>query len=588
MTALHPGLRRAADDGGVRARSLHLALLAASGLLLALAFPRPGVGWLAHWALVPAAVLALRSTSAWRLAWTSYAVWLAWWVGMLYWLWPVTGGGYLGLALLMAAYPTAALLVFRHLDRKWKLPAVVTLPLAWVTMEALRGHLFAGGFAWYHLSHTQASFDESHGPRYVVQAADLFGEYGVSWLVAMTNGLVVDLCLRPWSRPVRGATAAGRRPSRAVIGAVVLWAVLLGGAWVYGRARVQQWDAVATPGPVVAVVQTNVPQDNRNRPTREQTLAEWQRLLQLTTLASTAAVGEPGATADLIVWPETVTPTGLNDEAVEVMPLAAAVLRETRAAAQRTRAHLVIGSNALWDWRPVERDGEQYLVPAKQSNSAFFMFSDGMIAGRYDKMHRVPFGEFLPWIEWFPALKGLFLRYLSPYGPDFDYTVTPGLEPVIFVAPFERRGGEGGVVRFATPICFEDAVSRVGLRMVYEPEGGKRADLLVNLTNDGWFVNTAQAVQHVQIATLRCIELRVPMARAVNTGVSGLIDSVGRVGPLVRDDSGQTQDVDGATAARIRLDPRASLFGRVGQVPVWIMIGGTGALVLVGTIRKGS
>jgi apolipoprotein N-acyltransferase len=95
----------------------------------------------------------------------------------------------------------------------------------------------------------------------------------------------------------------------------------------------------------------------------------------------------------------------------------------------------------------------------------------------------------------------------------------------------------------------------------------KRAGVLANMTNDGWFAGNDQAWQHVQIAVFRSIENRVPTVRAVNTGVSGLIDSVGRIGPVVTVD-GRSEEVAGTAAGELVIDPRRTVFGHLGHAPV--------------------
>ena len=118
--------------------------------------------------------------------------------------------------------------------------------------------------------------------------------------------------------------------------------------------------------------------------------------------------------------------------------------------------------------------------------------------------------------------------------------------------------------------------------MVYGNDGIKRADLLVNLTNDGWYMSPHQRYQHLQIAVMRCIENRVPMARSVNTGVSGMIDSAGRVGPLVTE-GGAHQQVDGYVNAIVALDSRVTVYGR-DREGAWVGISAAALLMLLGVM----
>src|SRR5690606_23438789 len=149
----------------------------------------------------------------------------------------------------------------------------------------------------------------------------------------------------------------------------------------------------------------------------------------------------------------------------------------------------------------------------------------------------------------------------------------------------QKQGGQMHYVA-ATPICFEDAVARVTRRLVYEDAGQKRADMLINLTNSAWYPDSYQQVQHLQIAVLRAIENRVPIARSVNYGISGFIDSVGRITTVVSE-NGKQLDVSGSAAATMRIDQRVTVWGRFGEVPIMLLAAATGLLILGGLIQAG-
>lgn len=542
--------------------------MAVTGFLLALCYPPVGWGWVAHIALAPAAVVALRSGKPKRLILSSFAVALVWWLVMMSWLAQVTVGGYVVLCAAMALYWPATWVVYRLLAAGWRLPSLVALPMAWVCFEFIRAHLLAGGLSWFELGHTQAGYEPGAGVSRLIQVADLFGEHAVSFVVAASSGLIVDLLTRPLVK---------RRSKRPMQKLVVVWLIIVVGALGYGQYRINTTPPLEK-SLTVAVVQTNMPQDNKERPTRASIQHFWQQTLDLVRQAA-AATPKP----QLIVIPETMVPAALNRDAVNYYTTARTGQRgmerfyhEVRALASELNAPLLLGGHAMYEWVdvPTGKPGEVLVLPKMRFNSAFLVDPDPRTPlGQYDKVHRVPFGEYLPWVDSLPALKRVFIKHMTPY--DFDYSLTPGKAYTVL---------ECGDVSLATPICFEDAVARVARRMAYDKQGGKRADVLINLTNDGWYPGSAQGYQHVQIATLRCVELRVPMARSVNTGVSGFIDSLGRVTGQVTVD-GESQQVAGVASAALALDPRTTLFGRLGETPMWLLTGVT-LMLAIGVVLR--
>ncbi|MCE9592325.1 MAG: apolipoprotein N-acyltransferase [Planctomycetes bacterium] len=580
------GLARHPPSGDHHNRSdsvrVHLALQGLSALLLGLAFPRPGWGGLAYVALVPAAWIAVQTHRPWRLIWTSYLAASIWWLVMIGWLIPVTGGGYSALALYMALYTTASLLLVRWVHDRIHSSAVLVLPMVWVSFEIIRSQFLQGGFGWFALAHSQAPYEPSQGVSRIIQIADLFGQHSVSFLVAMTNGVIVDLLTPPRRRPHTVAPQAPRRPMRQRLASVVLWVVAFGGAWLYGEFRIRQTAHLPQQVIRVAVVQTNWPVSNTQSDDDKRLLDRWEQLGRLTL---EAAAPRGGLAPSLVIWPESAVPSALNPEATSRTRDTAGYDQQLRDLSRVINAYLLVGAHAYDDWRPVTIDGQQYQEPAARFNSAYLYRPDAsQFPERYDKMHRVPFGEYVPWVQDWPWMKDLFIKYLTPY--TFDFTIGRGREAVVFpIAGLFPDSSDGRALRIAAPICFEDSTPEVCLAMAYERDGEKRADLLCNLTNDGWYPGYDQGVQHLQIAVLRCIENRVPMARSVNTGVSGFISSLGEVGPLV-EKGGKRQLVEGYALHDVLLDPRATFFGRFGHAPMWCLAALTGLLAIAGFLRQ--
>jgi len=227
---------------------------------------------------------------------------------------------------------------------------------------------------------------------------------------------------------------------------------------------------------------------------------------------------------------------------------------QIRHLAARFHVNILVGASA-------REDDRRY-------NAAYLYHDDGnQNPLRYDKVHLVPFGEYIPWINSVPALKDFFFKYISPY--DFDYTLSPGDSFTVFEFYYKPEVDKKAkaMLRVASPICYEDVDAAVCRRMVYSSKGRKRVDMLVNLTNSAWYSGLDQRPQHLQIAAMRSIENRVPMARSVNTGISAILDSLGTVRFEVRSND-QNQFLEGFISDRVMSDPRNTLYGRLGCLPM--------------------
>ncbi|MEM7625972.1 MAG: apolipoprotein N-acyltransferase [Planctomycetota bacterium] len=511
----------------------HLGAFALTGVLLMLAFPRPGWGLLAYVALVPAAVAAGR-TRNWRtLWWTGWVVLGLWWLWMLRWLLPISPAAPPALGVWLGLNAVAGVLAAGVLNQKLRWPMVVALPLGWVSIEALRSVWPVGGISWFTLAHSQAMWDTGDIGR-VVQTADLLGQHTVGLVVAAVNGAVVDVLLR-------------RKLPRTSVG---LAGVLLVGAFVYGQWRIGEWAGATEAGPTVAVVQTHREQDNTVGLTAERVVEEWSDLVSL---HGQAVQEKDGQRPTLVVWPETIVPAPLN-------PAGIARMREVAGNPEMTvDTRNWYGLRAQFgDVVPevVQAGGVATIVGAsgleispelRRTNAAYLVAPDGAIeTTAYEKQHRVPMGEYIPG----PGFVEDLIAWMSPW--ESSYVLTPGAGPVVFTLP--------GGWQVGTPICYEDAIAGVCREMVYGPDG-KRMDFLVNLTNDGWYPGKGMRRQHAQLASLRCIENRVPMARSVNTGISTLIDSVGR-------SSARLDEYEaGVITHTLRVDNRSTVYGAVGGWP---------------------
>jgi apolipoprotein N-acyltransferase len=227
----------------------------------------------------------------------------------------------------------------------------------------------------------------------------------------------------------------------------------------------------------------------------------------------------------------------------------------------------------------IEEDMSIELI--QRYNSAFLYRSDGRQSDkRYNKIHLVPFGEFIPFRKRLPVLFNLLMKF-TPY--NYDYTLDAGSEYTVFemtgktTQNSELKTQNSGY-RFSVMICYEDTVPAIARGFALDSSGVKRLDWLVNISNDGWFVRfkdnkvsaSAELVQHMTVCVFRAVENRLSIVRSVNTGISCLIDSAGRVrngfeaGDLPAQ-AEQRRAVAGWFVDRVPIDKRTTFFSRHGQ-----------------------
>ena len=566
---------------------LMVGLNAVGLVILWLIFPPRELWPLAFVSLVPWALAVCRVQRPWLVHWGSFLFGWLFFATNLDWLWPVTGAGYLALSFYLAIYwPLAAWAI--RTGRRAGISPVWSLPFIWVACEFLRGWLMTG-FPWFFLAH---AFYKHAG---FIQISDTVGAYGVTFIVALVNGLVVEWALRWWRME-----GEPRRWTNAVIGTVVTLLVLIGN-FFYGKYRLEQVEFA--DGPRVAVVQEDFVLTSQP-PYGEHPYVIFAKYLAL---AAEAAREKP----DLLAFPETVWTAAQNIDFVErelqapdeqspvtwqfgklchnatsafargdyaAVNAAIARLESALRAQQPERQSpvqlprlpaeagppvtLVVGSVSL------EILPEEAYPKQKRFNSALVYDKDGVQRRvRYDKIHLVPFGEFVPfrnthWLGISFHWLYRFLNQLSPFsnGGTLEYSLWPGAQYTIFDLAFDDR-----TAHFAVPICYEDTVPSVIRKFVWDGSR-RRADFLVNISNDGWFLHSDELPQHLAICVFRAVENRVGIARAVNTGISGFIDPDGQIYSLVVKD-GQTYapDTVGYQVAPVKLDQRSSFYGRFGD-----------------------
>ena len=318
-----------------------------------------------------------------------------------------------------------------------------------------------------------------------------------------------------------------RRGAPYPVRGLVVMLALLTATLVYGVTALTKVEQ-GTPQRVL-MVQGNIPQDVKWDPAfQESTVRTYERL----TRKGCRSAGT------LVVWPESALPFYFQGE-----PAYAA---RVEALAAELKSCLVTGSPAY------EKEGDlvRYL------NSAFLISRQGGVVGRSDKMHLVPFGEYVPLASLFP-----FVNKLVAGIGDFS----PGKGAV----PLETGAGKVGVL-----VCFEGIFPEVARAYV---RGG--AGMLVNITNDAWFGRSSAPYQHLSMTVFRAVENRVPLVRAANTGISSVIDSKGHI-------RGMTPLFEEATlSAEVRQGSGSTFYNRHGDLFALLTLG-AGILLGVAGLKK--
>jgi apolipoprotein N-acyltransferase len=572
-----------------RTSLLHAAMHAA---ILAIAYPPVNLWPAAFLAPVPLVWLALRAGCTWRALAAVGVTQIILWLWMHRWIASVTILGYPVLALYLSLYAMLLVWVLRRMNshpRLRRMPLLLTLPVVWVGLEFLRGRVAFDGYPWFLLGHPLVEWPV------LVQSADLFGAYFASFMAAVAAGAVVD-SLRRWrnAREAPGARAiSGRRRAMLVAAPLFVAGLVHASNLAYGARRM--WEPPAGGEEArqrIIAIQTNLPQDNKIGWSVEDQSRDLPEFIELTRRAVAACGGS--AAIDLVVWPETMVPgLGFDPETLDHVhafgPDFEHLSRWPEAVTQLAAElgiPMLVGSSAWVETRVVaEGEGRSRLEREHEYNSAF-LIQPSDPPQRYDKVFLTPFGETMPYISRWPWLEERLLSLGAP-GMTFALDASPEPAPLRLRARASRGGGVPATdepLVLGTPICFEDAVGWTCRELVWgegNGNGGKRCHLLVNLSNDGWFGgDDGGRAQHAQIARFRCIENRVPMVRAANTGLSVWIDSRGLlVGTIGSGRYGHARQAGWLQADPV-IDCRSTLYGRIGDAWAWLCL--TASVGLVG------
>jgi apolipoprotein N-acyltransferase len=446
-------------------------LAALSGVMLTASFPPSTMSWMAWFALVPL-LISLDNESASNGFRLGFIAGLVHYLTLIYWIINVISayGGLnlitssvvlLLLCLYLSLYQGAFAILFIYL--KGSIFRVLLTAGSWVSLEFMRAKLLTG-FPWCLLGYSQFNSIK------LIQTADVVGVYGISFLIVMTNTLIFLLffhnSLREEKRLFR-------------LEAIILLC-FMGLAVLYGDYRLsrEKDDPKDKESFRAAIIQGNIDQ-----------AIKWDEDYQLETLSIYRRLSKVSYhfKPQIIVWPETAVPFFFQDNPEPA--------EEIYGIVGESGAHMIFGSPAY-----EREDGE-----IRYYNRAYFISPMGTKT-YYDKVHLVPFGEYVPLRKLLPFINPL----VQASG---DFSRGKG------IAPLNTKDLSSGPL-----ICYEAIFPELSRSHVK-----KGAEILVNLTNDSWFGMTSAPYQHLIMSVFRAVENRRPLIRAANTGFSAFIDSYGRI-----------------------------------------------------------
>ena len=451
-------------------------LAASSGLLIAISFPRFNLYPVAWIGLIPLLTVLKDKDKkdafwlGWLVGVTSFIVIINWVTITMYNYGKVPVPVSYTIMFLLAAYLGLYTAIFSYLfnlikDRSPQIRLVIG-PSLWVTLELIRNYLLTG-FPWAQLGYSQYEFME------LIQIADITGVYGISFLIVMVNIAITEtaILIKKRGRKERGHY-------RNLIALIAIPVLILIIVYSYGYIKLSSlYEAEKNIKKMrIGLIQGNIEQGKKwDVKFKRETIDIYLTLSKKAKLEG----------AGLIIWPETAAPFFFEQERE--------YQNELTTFAKQNSVYLLIGSPAMKG-----RDG--------LLNSAYLISPKGDVLYRYDKIHLVPFGEYVP-LKNILFFINKMVEGIGDFVPGEDYTIM-------------KTDG----ARFGLVICYEIIFPELVREFVK-----RDANLMVTITNDAWFGVSSAPYQHFSMAVFRAVENRVPVIRAANTGITGIIDASGRI-----------------------------------------------------------
>ncbi len=437
------------------------------------------------------------------------ALWLAgtvFWLLAVHWVRLPHPLNYLALAVL-ASYLGIYLPLMVGLSRvavhRFGVPLWLAAPLVWTGLDWLRGHLMTG-FLMGSLAHSQVEYPA------VIQIADIFGEYGVTFLIVL-----VASCLTRFLASffvVAEEQAVRFKLFHQVFhlfpGAIAIVATVFYGLSHLAVTRIPQASDLR-----IALIQGNTLADWKSDPKKQASIV--REYLFMSQEAVRQSKEKDGRKVDLVIWPETTfrQPLVTLEKGYEPPGDRVHVSYLTAGQSQLAELTKLLGAAVFVGIDRVHIFPDDEGQPDYASyNSSVLVDSKGEILGTYDKMHRVPFGEYIPFAEWFPSL----------------YRLTP-LTGGILAGQHPGTNLWLDEVLISPNICYETAVPHLIRRQVDAASDSVKPHVMVNFTNDAWYWGSSELDMHLACGVFRAVEMRTPLVIAANGGLTASIDPYGNI-----------------------------------------------------------
>ena len=391
-------------------------------------------------------------------------------------------------------------------------PVILVSPMLWVAIEFVRSNLYFLAIPWALLGFSQ------HNNLAILQVASVTSVYGISFLIVLVNAALVEVFL--WAKHSWFEKATDGISKRRHLYSVIIVLITVLTVYLWGNHQIKKSDQGKKEILRASLIQANIPQNEKWNPGFRDEIMK--RYSEMTMRASEE---DP----DIIIWPETATP--------DYLKTTPRIYLKVKEIVRETGIPLILGSSSH------VKIGRERDKGRRLKNTAFLMDENGKISGEYNKMRLLPFGEYLPlegrfpWPGWLVPKNGVFV---------------PGTETKVFEIP------QG---RFGITICWENLFP--DLFRIFVRDG---AQFMVNLTNEAWFERTSASKQLLVMSVFRAVENHVSLLRAANSGISCIIDPVGRVRERVMDGEGNDVMVSGILTVSVPEPSGPTFYTRYGDI----------------------